>query len=175
MKLIEKYELIDSQYHDFDADALAVFETVKRIIAAKLPEVTIEHTGSTAIGIGGKNIIDALVICESGDFTNELHQLETLGFQISPFAGIPNERPLRVGSIIYRNKRYLLHVHLTRRGSEDHWRILFFRDYLRQHREAAAVYEQMKHDAIEAGRIDATEYNDEKAPFILSILEKMQE
>lgn len=173
--MIAEYELLDSQYHDYDANAPAVFEVVKQLIAARLPEVAIKHTGSTAIGIGGKNIIDALVICESGDFTHELRQLERLGFQISPFVGIPIDRPLRVGSILYQGKRYLLHIHLTTRGSEDHRRILFFRDYLRQHREAAAIYEIMKRDAITDGKIGATEYNDEKAPFILSILEKMRE
>src|SRR5262245_55408246 len=97
--MIAEYELLDSQYYDYDTNSPAVFEVVKQIIAAQLPEVTIEHTGSTAIGIGGKNIIDALLICESGDFTHELRQLEALGFQVSPFTGVPADRPLRVGSI----------------------------------------------------------------------------
>jgi GrpB-like predicted nucleotidyltransferase (UPF0157 family) len=150
MKIIGNYELIDSCYHVYDENAPLVFQTIRQIVVAKIPEVELEHTGSTAIGIAGKNIIDVLLICESAEFSEVLMKLEEAGFQISPFQNIPEDRPLRVASIIYQNKRWLIHLHLTKRGSADHRNILFFRDYLCANTEAAEQY----------------------AIFILSVLEK---
>jgi GrpB-like predicted nucleotidyltransferase (UPF0157 family) len=172
MTAIGRYELLDSRYHAFDERATTVFEIIKRIIESQLPGIEVEHTGSTSVGIGGENIIDALLVCQRDEFADILLTLETIGFQISPFQNLPEDRPLRVGSLVEQNKRWLIHLHLTQRGSEDHKNILFFRDFLRANQEAARQYAKIKRRAIAAGRIDATEYNDEKAPFVLSVLEK---
>lgn len=175
MNPIGKYELIDSCYHDYDENAPLVFQEIWQIVAAKISNVEIEHTGSTAIGIAGKNIIDALLVCQRKEFAAVLTKLEEAGFQVSPFANTPADRPLRVGSIIYQNKSWLIHLHVTNRGSADHKNILFFRDYLRAHPGIAAQYVRIKQQAITAGKTEATAYNDEKAPFILSVLEKSRE
>ncbi len=169
---IGKYELLDSRYHAYDESATEVFEIIKRIIQSQIPEMEIEHTGSTSVGIAGKNIIDALIVCERDEFVDILTRLEEVGFHISPFQNLPEDRSLRVGSIVYENKRWLIHIHLTPRGSEDHKNILFFRDFLRANKEAAQQYAKIKQRAVEEGKIGAPEYNDEKAPFILSVLEK---
>jgi GrpB-like predicted nucleotidyltransferase (UPF0157 family) len=170
MTAIGKYEVIDSRYHAYDESATEVFEIIKRIIQLQIPELEIEHTGSTSVGIAGKNIIDVLMVYERHDLVDILTGLEEVGFQISPFQNLPEDRPLRVGSIIHQNQRWLIHLHLTPRGSEDHKNILFFRDFLRANKEAAHQYAKIKQRAVEEGKIGATEYNDEKAPFILSVL-----
>jgi GrpB-like predicted nucleotidyltransferase (UPF0157 family) len=175
MKAIGNYELIDSCYHAYDENAPLVFQTIRQIVAEKIPKAELEHTGSTAIGIAGKNIIDALLIFEGAEFAEVLIKLEEAGFQISPFQNIPEDRPLRVGSIVYQNKRWLIHLHLTMRGSADHKNILFFRDYLHAHAEAAEQYAKIKQQAVAVGKTEATAYNDEKVLFILSVLEKRSE
>jgi GrpB-like predicted nucleotidyltransferase (UPF0157 family) len=172
MNTIGDYELIDSCYHVYDENAPIVFQRLQQMIAEKIPAVEIEHTGSTAIGIAGKNIIDALLICQYQEFAEILTRLEAIGFQVSPFPDISEHRPLRVGSIVYQNKRWLIHLHLTTRGSTDHQNILFFRDYLCANRKAARQYATIKQQAITAGKTEATAYNNEKASFILSVLEK---
>jgi GrpB-like predicted nucleotidyltransferase (UPF0157 family) len=169
---IDQYELIESSYHDYDENAPLVFQIIRQIIEGVIPRVELEHTGSTAIGIAGKNIIDALLVCERKEFADVLAKLEGAGFQISPFQNIPTDRPLRVGSIVYQNKRWLIHLHLTARNSADYKNILFFRDYLRANAEMAAQYARIKQQAVAEGKTEATVYNDEKAPFILSVLEK---
>ncbi|MDD3994152.1 MAG: GrpB family protein, partial [Candidatus Nanoarchaeia archaeon] len=99
-------------------------------------------------------------------------KLEKIGFQISPFKNLPKERPLRVGSITYENKKYLIHVHLTYYNSEDHKNILFFRDYLKNHKKLAKEYEQIKKRTVELGKVKAVEYNEQKSSFIKLILSR---
>lgn len=172
MNAIGKYESLESRYHPYDGRAPEVFQKLRQIVLAKLPQAEIEHTGSTAIGIGGKNIIDALLVCLRQEFAEVLAGLETAGFQISPFQNLPEDRPLRVGSMVFQNKRWLIHLHLAVRGSADHENILFFRDYLRADKQAAEEYVRIKLQAVATGKTAATAYNDEKAPFILSVLER---
>jgi GrpB-like predicted nucleotidyltransferase (UPF0157 family) len=172
---IDQYELIESSYHDYDENAPIVFQIIRQIIERAIPQVELEHTGSTAIGIAGKNIIDALLVCDPKEFADVLAKLEGAGFQISPFQNIPTDRPLRVGSIMYQHKRWLIHLHLAARNSTDHKNILFFRDYLRAKAEIAAQYARVKQQAVAQGKTEATAYNDEKAPFILSVVEKRSE
>jgi GrpB-like predicted nucleotidyltransferase (UPF0157 family) len=174
MTTIDQYELLDSAYHAYDPDVREVFALLKRMIQSHIPELEIEHTGSTAIGIGGKNIVDVLIVCKPEEFADVLAGLEALGFQESPFQNIPEDRPLRVGAILYQKKRWLLHVHLTRSGSADHFTILFFRNYLSVNRKAANEYARLKRQAVARGKVEATEYNHEKAEFILRILEKRE-
>jgi GrpB-like predicted nucleotidyltransferase (UPF0157 family) len=172
MNAIGHYELIDSSFDAYDESAPLVFQRLRQMVLSQLPQVEIEHTGSTAIGIAGKNVIDALLVCQRREFTEVLAGLEEAGFQVSPFQSLPEDRPLRVGSMVFQNKRWLIHLHLTARGSADHQNILFFRDYLRANREAAEEYARIKQQAVAAGKTEATAYNDEKAPFILSVLER---
>jgi GrpB-like predicted nucleotidyltransferase (UPF0157 family) len=175
MNTIDKYNLLESEYHEYDENAREVFAIIKRMIQEHLPEIEMEHTGSTSIGIGGKNIVDALIVCKRNRFAEVLTGLEAIGFQESPFENIPEDRPLRVGAIVYQRKHWLLHIHLTNSGSSDHRDILFFRNYLCANREAAKSYARIKREAVARGRVEATEYNNEKAGFILRILKKQGE
>jgi len=169
---IEKYTLIDSEYHSYDKNCPLVFKKIKQIVTRNTQGVTVEPTGSSAIGVAGKNIIDILVICKDKRYQPILKTLESIGFQKSPFKNVSKKRPLRTGSITYKGKVYLIHAHLTYYDSEDHRNILFFRDYLKSHKFLARKYVAIKRKAIESGRIEATEYNNEKEGFIHNILLK---
>jgi len=51
MAKIKKYVLTKSSYHSYDINSPAIFKKIKSLISDKIPEVQIEHTGSTAMGI----------------------------------------------------------------------------------------------------------------------------
>ena len=167
------YEETNSSYYAHDPGAAEVFARIEEAINAGLPGAEVEHTGSTAVpGLAGKNVVDLLLVTERERFGEVLCGLEALGFRESPFGDIPEERPLRVGTVPHRGRRYPVHIHVTRRDSEDHENILFFRDYLRAHPGAAEEYASIKKRAVEAGHVDAAAYNREKQTFILSVLSK---
>ncbi len=63
-------------------------------------------------------------------------------------------------------------VHLTYYNSEDHKNILFFRDYLKNHKKLAKEYEQIKKRTVELGKVKAVEYNEQKSSFIKLILSR---
>ena len=169
---IEPYELIESKYRSYDKNTRTLFLRLKKLINSAIPETNIEHTGSTAIGISGKNLIDTLLICKNNNYRPATTALKKLGFHTSPFKNIPKYRPLLVGSIPYGGKKYQIHVHITSNNSEDHKNIIFFRDYLKTHPTLAKQYDSLKKSVIDEGLVDATEYNEQKAAFITSILKK---
>ncbi|MBR9691904.1 GrpB family protein, partial [Candidatus Woesearchaeota archaeon] len=132
------------------------------------------HIGSTAIPeMPGKNIIDVLIPCETGDFNRILARLDSVGFQKNPYPHVPPERPLSVGAIQYESKKYNVHVTLVQQDSDLHKNNLFFREYLKTHEELAQEYAKVKQRAVKDGQVEAKEYNDAKSPFIRSVLAKL--
>lgn len=174
MYVIEKYEKISSRFVEYDSNTQIVFSILKELIQTINREVIIEHTGSSYIGIGGRNIVDILLINHNDNYQPLIDNLHELGLQTSPFNHIPKERPMMVGKISYNDKEYLLHLHLTYHNSKDHINILFFRDYLKNNLSKAKEYEEIKRNAVETGYLDAINYNNQKSTFIKNILNKQK-
>jgi GrpB-like predicted nucleotidyltransferase (UPF0157 family) len=68
------------------------------------------------------------------------------------------------------------HIHLCEAGGEEESRHLAFRDFLRDHPEEAAAYEDLKHrlgPAFSAGSFDSRNaYADAKSAFIEPLIER---
>src|SRR5262249_53685003 len=106
--------------------------------------VRIDHNGSTAVpGLAAKPIIDIqLSVPRLQDAHVYARVLERLGYvhmphaddDRCPFFFRPGEWP------------HTHHVHVVEAGGEEERRTLAFRDYLRQHPEAARQYAELKHD-----------------------------
>lgn len=75
-----------------------------------------------------------------------------------------------VAGINYKQKFYNIHLHLTPRNSEVHLDNIYFRDQLRQNPKLAKKYERIKKETVAAGKVEPTEYNLAKSPFIKSVL-----
>jgi GrpB-like predicted nucleotidyltransferase (UPF0157 family) len=102
----------------------------------------IEHNGSTAVpGLAAKPIIDIQVSVASLEPLMAYREpLENIGYlhvphpddSFCPFFHRPFRWP------------HTHHVHVVESGGDEERRTLAFRDYLRDHAEAAAEYEQLK-------------------------------
>lgn len=172
--MIGKYIIQDYGFYPYDDDIPAVFELVKDQIIATDSSLLVEPIGSTSVpGMGGKNIINVLIPCESKDFDRVLKTLEGLGFQESPIhKHEPAHRPMRVGSIKYRDKTFNIHLHLTETDSWDHKNAVFLREYLKDHPEAIEEYAKIKKEAVKNHASDPEAYHRAKNGFIKSILKR---
>jgi len=120
------------------------FEAEAHRLRASLGGVAlrIEHTGSTSVpGLGAKPIVDIQVSVAALEPRRAYRApLEGLGYvffetpeaAVYPFFHRPAGWP------------HLFHVHVCRAGGDEERRHLAFRDYLRDHSDAAGEYEAMK-------------------------------
>lgn len=173
--IIEPYILQPIEFLPFDENLPKIASILTAHLSAIIPNIQVEHIGSTAVpGTPGKNIINLLLVTESDRLDSILDALVRLGFQKSPLNKQESpELPLRVGMVRYQDKPYYVHVHTTKQGSRFHKSGLFFRDYLLQHSEIIPEYARIKKEAVESGKTDALSYNKAKEPFIQSVLEQM--
>lgn len=173
MPSLVSYHLTDSKVVPYNPKYPEIFYLLKDLISTQLPNLEIEHIGSTAIpGIFAKPIIDILIPCSKQDFTDVLNKLKAIGFEDTPFANIPSDRPMLVARINFQQKFYNIHLHLTSKGSDVHLNNIFFRDQLRQNPTLAQEYDRLKKAAITSGIVEATAYNLYKSPFIQSVLKQ---
>jgi GrpB-like predicted nucleotidyltransferase (UPF0157 family) len=111
---IGPYESQVAACRDYDPRAPLVAERIAGRIASRLPRVRIEHIGSTAVpGCAGKGTVDLMIAAADGEMDAVKTVLADLGFQRQvgrdPF---PEDRPMRVGSVVHDGETYPLHVHV---------------------------------------------------------------
>jgi len=158
----------------YDSKAHEIFKGIKQFICNVIPyQVEVEHIGSTAVvGLGGKGIIDILIIT-SREYTLKIVKLlESKGYKHNPQAGTIPERLFVSGPYRYKERELHIHIHITFSGSKEHKDKLLFRDYLRRHPEESETYFELKKQwSTEAG-LDGSKYTEFKASYINKVLEK---
>ena len=152
----------------YDPRAPEVARRVAALIRRRLPEVVVEHIGSTAVpGCAGKGVVDLLLLYPPGQLAAARDALDALGFQRQggrdPW---PEERPMRVGTIEHEGATSPLHVHVVAADSPEVASALRFRDLLRSHPALVAAYVARKRAILAAGVADGTEYAVAKGPFV---------
>lgn len=150
-------------------------------IGKLVQNVQIEHVGSTAVpGLGGKGVIDILVVAPKEKWDQIGEELTKLGYDYREHASDPVERRFfhanlpdeELGTRLY-------HLHLVYPGSLEAKRLIGFRDYLRTHPEDAKKYAEIKEIAAKAVLDLATKdemkekYGEIKKDFIEKILNKL--
>ena len=155
---------------EYDCNYPSVFLKLKELIIKQLPIVLVEHVGSTSIvNCGGKGIIDIAVLYRQGQLELAKNGLETLGFQkqisIDPF---PESRPMRVGSIKWKNKKYKIHAHVIKFGCKEHFELVYLRDRLNIDLKLKNEYEKEKQRILTSGITNSLKYSVEKGIFIKS-------
>ena len=146
------------------------------MIHQHLPQVNVEHVGSTAVpGCAGKGVIDLLIPYREGELDPVKDTLEGLGFQRqstrNPF---PEDRPMRLGSTTYDGDTFRLHVHVVSASSDEPDELRAFRDRLRADPEMMDAYVRRKRDIIESGTTDAIDYSILKGAFVQQTLALMR-
>src|SRR5688500_10459507 len=95
------YQPAAAACHPFDPRAARVAQLLANLICARMPDLTVEHVGSTSVpGCAGKGIVDLMVLYPPGLLAEARDTLDALGFQPQT-AGVIHgaERPMRVGAV----------------------------------------------------------------------------
>lgn len=129
--------------------------------------IRIDHVGSTAIsGLAAKPVIDIQVSVASLDPVEPYQgPLEVLGYTYTTtpiaFFHKPSVWP------------HTHHVHVREAGSHDEWRMLAFRDWLRDHASDRRAYEALKRALASTTDTDTVEsrvrYSEAKTDFVREI------
>lgn len=160
-------------YHPYEGNLPVVFEEIKNIIRTKLPHVHVEHVGSSSIpGVGGRNVIDMAIAAQEADQVVIKNQLCDLGFQDSPFE---HYLPLLVGAFDFRGKEYAILLYVVQPDSDVYQGWIMFRDHMRVHPEDAQAYDQVKRQNIAAGLGEGGRYQEAKTPFLVSMMERIEQ
>ncbi len=169
---IGPYEQSPAVCNDHDSRFFKVAEQVAHVIESHLPDVKVEHVGSTAVsGCAGKGVVDLMVLYPPGQLSEVRERLDALGFQRQtgrdPF---PEDRPMRIGSIEFDGTRFRLHAHVIASDSPEVCEFLTFRDRLRGDPMLRDQYVALKRKIIGEGVTDSLEYSIRKGDFIAGIL-----
>ena len=131
------------EINEYRGELAERFEKEARRIRDFLPEgVAIEHVGSTAVGIGGKNIIDILVgVNDEAEMKDVQEVLTMQGY----FAG----RDKRAGRIFMASSEEEtgegdFHIHICLKKSDTYKDMVVLRDYLIKNPKVAQEYLRKK-------------------------------
>lgn len=148
-----------------------LFEQEKRRIEKILRGAHIEHVGSTAVlGLGGKGIIDIAIAVTMEEMPNVYKILESLGYSYGESGSNEQRWFFKIHLSDTKENLRTYHVHLTFEGSQEWIHLIKFRDYLRNHPEAAQEYAHLKKNAADLANEDGQEYRRLKEPFFKQIL-----
>jgi GrpB-like predicted nucleotidyltransferase (UPF0157 family)/mannose-6-phosphate isomerase-like protein (cupin superfamily) len=144
------------------------------LIRDRLPDVVVEHVGSTSLpGCAGKGVVDLVVLYSPGRLPEVKAGLDALGFQRQtgprPFL---EDRPMRIGSVVHDETSYPLHVHVIVADSPEAVELRTFRDRLMADKRLNEEYVALKRQILAGGVTDSLDYCDRKGEFIAGILRR---
>jgi len=169
--VIERYPELPASWAPYDIRFPVIAARVASLVRDRMPNVTVEHIGSTAVpGCGGKGVIDIMVVCAPECLEPMKNLLADLGFQPQatrdPF---PESRPMRVGALRHQGQLYRIHAHVLTAGAPEAGGLVAFRDRLRADSALRAAYEACKQAILAAGVADSVAYAEAKARFLQSV------
>ena len=129
--------------------------------------IGIEHVGSTSVmGLVAKPIIDIDIVISSRVVLGQvLQRLAAIGYKHIGNDGIPGREALGWPE----ERRH--HLYVCAVNAPNLHNHLIFRDYLREHPEAANAYGQLKKELAQQHRRDAESYCEAKTEFIQQTVE----
>ena len=154
--------------HQYSEELPAQFEVKAEQIRRVLGDgVAIEHVGSSAVGIGGKNIIDILVGVKN--IRKAADKLIAAGY----FEGNDShDDRVFLASRQEETQAGDTHVHVCIKDSPVYHDFLTLRDYLRTYPEEAKAYEEHKHEFSEQAERDRKQYKKLKSAYVSALLER---
>lgn len=170
---VERYGGGSIVISDYDPAWSVMFEQERRNLDTALGPLvlTIEHVGSTAVpGLAAKPIIDlqASVHNLAEAQSRCVSPLRALGYTY-----LPQHAAWLPGELFFRKALagpWTHHLHILQ-SDDPRWQDrLLFRDYLRNHPEAAASYEKLKRDLAAAFNDDISGYRNAKDAFVAATM-----
>lgn len=171
--IIGPYQPRPAVCRDYDPRAAEVAGQIALLVAKHLPGVRAEHVGSTAVpGCAGKGIVDLLIPYRNAEELVAITGLlERSGFQRQPGPDpFPEDRPMRVGSVVHDGEQFLLHVHVVQAQAQEADDMRFLRTCLRADPELAKAYVARKRAILDSGVTDSLEYCRLKGEFVKEVL-----
>ncbi len=153
---------------DYDPRADQVAREIAALIREHLPQVVVDHVGSTAVpGCAGRGVVDLMIPISDEELEVVTALLDRLGFQSQkPREPFPDDRPLRVGSWQHEGEEFRLHVHVIPANSPEVDEMRFFRTCLRSDPELLKLYVARKRAILAEGKTDPIEYYHAKDAFM---------
>lgn len=154
-------------------------DEAKRIRKVLGGKVTIEHVGSSAVGIGGKNIVDILVGVDDASEMAHVRDLLT-GLDYREGHDSHPERIFMAWRVDddgtdRETGEGDYHVHICVKGSQEYLNFIRLRDYLRSHPDEALEYERMKSVFAEKAGYDRKKYKALKSEYVKELIERIQD
>jgi GrpB-like predicted nucleotidyltransferase (UPF0157 family) len=170
---IGPYDHVVASLEASDPRSADVAELVASWVKQTMPELEVEHVGSTAVPqLAGKGIVDLMVLYPEGMLAQAREALDALGFQRQTFGvPFPEERPMRVGTVLLEGQVYRVHAHVLVATSWEVDCLRAFRDRLRADPGLAAAYVERKRELIAAGIVESPDYAEHKGGFILAAID----
>ncbi len=133
-------------------------------------EPTIEHIGSTAVGIGGKNIIDILIGVKQ---QSQIEKIKNILMENGYFAGF-NNHPNRIflASSEEETSEGDFHIHLCLKDSEEYQNFILIRDYLLGNPGEASRYFEKKNEFAKDTKYNREEYKSLKSKYVSELLKR---
>ncbi len=156
----------------YDEAWKSAFEEIKKEIEGAIGGliIGIEHVGSTSVeGLSAKPCIDIdVIIRDYAIFDTVVRKLETIGYIHEGNLGIKDREAFR-----YSNKPHLQnhHLYVCPQQSEELYRHITFRGFLRKNAEAAKKYGLTKETAARLFPDDIDKYIEYKSPCIEELYE----
>jgi GrpB-like predicted nucleotidyltransferase (UPF0157 family) len=155
---------------DYDPDWTRAYAEERDRIGAAIGAaiLAIEHVGGTAVpGLPAKPVIDLMVGVEDIERAGPaVAALINLGYEYVPEfeSELPDRRYFRRGTPDTH------HVHMVAVSSDFFAEHLLFRDWLREHPQAAEEYGKLKRGLASRHRFDREAYRAGKVPFIDTVV-----
>ena len=152
---------------DYDPAWPRMFEEERKRILGAIGDwlVDIQHVGSTSVpGLAAKPVVDIMLGLRSlDDGRHIIGRLKELEYEYNPDDDIPERHYFR------RGEPRLFHLHCVETTSDFWRRHIAFRNYLREHPEAADEYADLKRRLAADYGNDRIGYTNAKTEFITRI------
>jgi GrpB-like predicted nucleotidyltransferase (UPF0157 family) len=147
-----------------------LFKKERTRIKKHVPNLIVEHIGSTSVeGLGGKGIIDILVCVSKNDLEKTKEIILGHKYKKSKTGG--NKERIFFEKNYGFLKRKKIHIQLTFKGSKTHKEAIKFRNKLRSSKELRGKYALKKQEAVKL-RMQGKDYRKFKNKFIQEVLRR---
>lgn len=142
-------------------------ERLKDLLGA---DVSIEHVGSSAVGIGGKNIIDILIGVRD---VEEMQKVRDVLGKNGYFEGNDShDERIFMASSEGETGEGDFHVHICLTNSETYTDFIVLRDFLRENQEKAQEYLMKKQEFAKKAGFDRKTYKALKSEYVTELIKE---
>ncbi len=145
------------------------FTQEKRRLSKFLPtDIKIEHVGSSAVFIGGKNIIDILVGTPKRE---DMISIKNILTKNGYFEGSDsNEDRIFLASTKEETGEGDFHIHICPINEESYENFIILRDFLRDNPKKAQEYLKKKYEFAKEANFDRKKYKALKSAYVSKLL-----